>query len=87
MWQREDMCGEGGCVVKGLHGDGGVHGKRDMHGKGHAWQGGMRTGETTTEVGGMHSTGMHSCLNSTRNQLSTNLPFFHQKSHILVSNM
>ena len=44
-----------------------------MHGGRHAWQGvcmtggacvagGMHAGETATEVGGMHLTGMHSCL-------------------------
>ena len=44
------------CVIPSVHrgvvrGEGGVHGN-----------GGMRAGETATEAGGMHPTGMHSCF-------------------------
>ena len=53
-WQG-DMHGRGVCVAGG-------------YAWGHAWQGacmvgrgGMCAGETVTEVGGTHPTGMHSC--------------------------
>ena len=32
-----------------------------VHGRGHSWQGGVHAGETATEAGGTHPTGMHSC--------------------------
>ena len=54
-WQRWGMGGKGGCVWQG-----------GMHGRGHVWQGGrggMYAGETATEAGGTHSTGMLSYLN------------------------
>ena len=47
---------------------GGMHGKGDMHGRGHAWQGSVHggggacaAGETATVVDGTHPTGKHSC--------------------------
>ena len=68
------VCDCGGCVVaggacvvvRGVHGEGGMHGKRGgicgeggMHGKGgHAWDM-TRYGQL---AGGTHPTGMHSCL-------------------------
>ena len=55
------MHGEGACAAK--EGCGGVRGKGGVCGRG---RGGMRgrgihAGETVTEAGGMHPTGMHSC--------------------------
>ena len=51
------MCGRGACVAGGIYG------------RGCAWQGvcmagggGMYAGETVTQVGSMHPTGMHSCF-------------------------
>ena len=32
-----------------------------MHGRGDAWQWACEAGETVTETGGTHPTGMHSC--------------------------
>ena len=48
------MHGEGVCVWQRevCTAKGGMHGKR----------GNMRAGETATEAGSTHSTGMHSCL-------------------------
>ena len=60
----------GGCVTRGTRVAGDVHGgggacvvKRVcVMGWGYAWQkAGMGAGETATEAGGMHPTGMHSC--------------------------
>ena len=58
---RQGACMAGGHAWQGcVCGRGGMHG--DMHGKVHAWWGGgMCAGETVTEVGGTHPTGMHSC--------------------------
>ena len=65
------MCG-GGCVWKrrGMHGEGGMHGRahvwqghawqRDMHGRGHVWQGACMAGG-----GGVHGRGacmMGACI-------------------------
>ena len=51
-----------------------------MHGKGYAWQEGMNgkglgvfTGETPTEVGGTHPTGMHTCTFQFSNNQCTTL--------------
>ena len=62
----------GGAVHRGVRR--GVQGGEDMHGGEHAWwehgrgahmvgawQEGMHLGDTATEAGGMHPTGMHSC--------------------------
>ena len=52
---------QGACIV-------GVCMARGMHGRGHAWQGGMHgkgggvVGEMATAADGTHPTGMHSCL-------------------------
>ena len=45
-WQRR-----GGCAWQE-----GMHGRRDLHGNGD-----VCAGETATEAGGTHPTGMHSC--------------------------
>ena len=46
---------------------GGIHGREGVwqggiHGVGHACQGVCVAGETATETGGTHPTGMHSCV-------------------------
>ena len=46
--------GGGACMAGG-----GVHGRA-----GDVWHGGVRAGETTTEAGGTHPTGIHSCFHS-----------------------
>ena len=48
-------CQRGVCVAKG-----------DVHGRG----GGMHAGETATEAGGMHPTGMHSCIGNNFSRVS-----------------
>ena len=49
------------CISGGLHGRGrGIRGREGMHGKGGMW-GAYMAGETATEAGGTHPTGMHSC--------------------------
>ena len=50
---------------------GGMHGRGSVHSRGHVWQGctwggACVAGETATEAGGTHPTGMHSCLTSER---------------------
>ena len=45
VWQGRGVCMVGGMCGRGVHGGGG----------------GMRAGETATEAGGTHPTGMHSC--------------------------
>ena len=64
MWQGAcmgGMCGKGACVAGGMHGRG--HALQwGMCGKGHVWQGACVAGEMATAAGGMHPTGMHSCL-------------------------
>ena len=53
MWEK------GAYVAKvGVCGEGGMHGKGCVHGKGE----GIHAGETATEAGGTHPTGMHSCF-------------------------
>ena len=57
-WLRGACMVKGPCVVKGgMHGEGGGGG-----GGGHAWQVGECAGQTATEAGGTHPTGMHSCF-------------------------
>ena len=55
--------GRGACVMGGVHGRG-IHGRRYRHGR-HGREacvvvGYVCAGDTATEAGGMHSTGMHS---------------------------
>ena len=51
-----------------MHGQGGVHGRGACVPRGvcvaggHAWWGVCVAGETASEAGGTHPTGMHSCL-------------------------
>ena len=65
-------CVEGGCVWQGacMEGDSMAEGLAwkevawqgaYMYGRGHVWQEGMHAGETATEAGSMHPTGMYSC--------------------------
>ena len=67
---RDGGCGEGGHAWQRWHAWlGGMH-SRGMHGRGPCMVGGcmakggggMHAGKTATEVGGMHPTGMHSCV-------------------------
>ena len=54
------MCGRGACMVRGVHGMGGICG-RGMHSRGHAWwEGGCVAGETATPAEGVYPTGMYS---------------------------
>ena len=48
VWQVVCMVGVGVCVARG------VCMARDMHGRGHVWQGDMHAGEMATEAGGTH---------------------------------
>ena len=62
-WQRGCVHGMGVCVARGMCGRGAC-----LAGGGSAWQGSMRdrecvhAGETATEVGSLHQTGMYSCF-------------------------
>ena len=65
MWQggmhgKGDICGEVG-ICGGSMCDEGVCMVGGMHGRGACMVGGMHAGETTTEAGRTHPTGMHSC--------------------------
>ena len=57
----------GGCTWQaGMHGGGhvwlgGVCMAGGLHGRGHAWHRDVHAGETVTEAGGKHPTGMQSC--------------------------
>ena len=54
------MHGRGGHAWKGTYMAGGMHGRGTCMAGGHAWQGDMCAGQTATEAGGTHPTGMHS---------------------------
>ena len=64
VWPR-DVHGRGGMHGRGCAWQGGVYMgghafQGSLCGGGHVWQG-VHAGETTTEAGGTHPTGMHSC--------------------------
>ena len=65
MHGNRGVCNKGDtCVAGDVHGGGGacVVKRVCVMGWGYAWQkAGMGAGETATEAGGMHPTGMHSC--------------------------
>ena len=71
---KGSMCGKGVCMAGGHAWQGG------MLGRGHAWQRGaymakgacMHVGETATEAGSTHPTGMHSC-----SKVISVFPIFH----------
>ena len=55
---------QGACVAEGMYGKEGMCGKGGVHGKGSMWgKGACVAGEMAAAADGMHSTGMHSCLN------------------------
>ena len=64
--------GRGTCMAEGHAWQGGMHSRSacmagGMHGRRCAWYGAcmaraMHAGETPTEAGDMHPTGMHSCF-------------------------
>ena len=72
---------KGGRVwQRGVHGGGGHAWQGGMLGRGHAWQRGaymakgacVHVGETATEAGSTHPTGMHSC-----SKVISVFPIFH----------
>ena len=79
VWQR-GVHGGGACMVGGACMAGGHAWQGGMLGRGHAWQRGaymakgacMHVGETATEAGSTHPTGMHSC-----SKVISVFPIFH----------
>ena len=79
-----DVCAGGVCMVEGMYGRGGIHGRGVCMAGGHAWWGACMAGEHVwwggvcvadtirygQSAGGTHPTGMHSCHKCNRNNIN-----------------
>ena len=59
--------------ILSVHGGGGMHGRVCVCGRGHAWWGACKAGETATAADSTHPTGIHSCTEG-----------LHDKYHIVI---